>query len=154
MDFSTILNWIAAHHTVLISIAVGALGLSVTLETLLTKFKVQSKKLAFSLLHIFSALTGVATFFMGLTGKQAFGTYAGLALAAEGWHRFVVSDVNTKYVTPFLTWLANQKTATQPTANTVNPTITSTTTSTAPAGITSQTLNDSAPTPPPPMTAK
>lgn len=111
MNFTSILNYVSTNHGTIIAILVGALGLSASLEVLLTKFKVQSKKISFTLLHVMAAATGLVTLYLGNSGKAATGTYAGLALVAGFWHRFVVSDANKKYVTPFLTWLSNQNTA-------------------------------------------
>lgn len=119
MNATTILDWLSLHETVLFGIVMAALGLSVGLESLLTKFKVQSKKIAFTLLHLMTALSGLVTMYFGATGKQAVGIYASLSLIAGFWHRFVVSEVNTKYVTPFLKWLANQNTDTLKTDTTV-----------------------------------
>jgi hypothetical protein len=123
MNFTSILNYVSTNHGTIIAILVGALGLSASLEMLLTKFKVQSKKISFTLLHVMAAATGLVTLYLGNSSKAATGTYAGLALVAGFWHRFVVSDANKKYVTPFLTWLSNQ--------NVAAPAVTSTTSNSA-----------------------
>lgn len=109
MNFSALVQLVQAHPGTVFSVVWGSLGLSVFIESLLTKYKVQSKKIGFMLLHLFSALSGVATWYASQSFAHGAGVYAGLFIVAGTWHRFVVSDVNQKYITPFLQWLTVQK---------------------------------------------
>lgn len=117
MNLSALVNWIAVNHNSVLALVGGAGGLSIVLEVILSKFHINSKKLAFTLLNVVTILTSLSTYLMGASGKQAAGTFAGLTVLAQFWHRFVVSDANAKYVTPFLEYLSNQKTTNQKTTN-------------------------------------
>lgn len=106
MDFSQIPTYLNDHRATLLTILFGALTMSVTLEVYLTKFQIESKKVAFTMLHAMTAVTGLVTLYLGATGKDAAGTFAGLTIVAGFWHQFIVSPFNTKYVTPFLNWMS------------------------------------------------
>lgn len=123
MNFDQIVQLVQAHPGSVLSVIWGSLGLSVGLETLLTKYSVQSKKLAFTLLHVISAVSGLATWYVSGSVSHAGGVYASLVIVAGFWHRFVVSDVNQKYVTPFLKWLSTQNVAATPAAAVTEPTV-------------------------------
>lgn len=118
MSVDQVIAALQAHPGTVLSVLWGSLGLSVFIESLLTKYHVQSKKVGLTLLHVFSALSGVAAWYMSGSVSHGGGVYAGLLVVAGLWHRFVVSDVNTKYVTPFLNWLSTQNTAQPPVAAT------------------------------------
>lgn len=110
----TLLTYLAAHHQALLQLLGGAAGISVLLESLLLKLKnkwhVDSKKLAFTLLNLFTAITAVLTpFVTSAPMKNAPAVYASLALIAQAWHRFVISPAYTKWVTPFLEYQAGRK---------------------------------------------
>lgn len=107
-DITTILNWVDTHRESVLAIIGGSAGVSVILEIILTKFHVDSKKIAFSMLHVFTGLTAICSWWIGMSGKAAVGTFAGLTIIAQVWHRFAVSGVNQNYVTPFLSWLSEQ----------------------------------------------
>jgi hypothetical protein len=112
------LHYLSVHRVALLSLVGGGAGLSVLLEVLLTKLKVDSKKVAYTLLHLFSILTAVSAYY--LDNKGVLPAYAGLVIAAQTWHRFAVSPAFDKYVVPFLNWLSDQKAPVQ--AKTVSTT--------------------------------
>lgn len=121
--FQTFLTYLAAHHQAVLELLGGAAGISVLLESLLLKLKnkwhIDSKKLAFTLLNLFTGLTAILTpFVTSIPMKNAPAVYASLALIAQAWHRFVISPAYTKWVTPFLEYQAGRKgqtsTQTQP----------------------------------------
>lgn len=111
----TILTYLSIHKADLLSLAGGAAGLSILLESLLLKLKrsrwhVDSKKLSFTLLHILTIATTVATYLLANLPKADIGSvYASLTIAAEMWHRFAVSPGFTKIVVPFLQYLSTTK---------------------------------------------
>lgn len=113
--FHTILTYISIHRIDLLSLAGGAAGLSVLLESLLLKLKrskwhIDSKTLSFTLLHVLTVATTVATYLMTNLPKADAGTvYASLTIAAEMWHRFAVSPGFNKIVIPFLEYLSTLK---------------------------------------------
>lgn len=109
----TSLNYLYLHRTAVLQLVGGAAGLSVLLETLLLKLKnkwhVDSKKLAYTLLHVFAGLTALlAPFLSSIPDKNAPAIYASLAILAQTWHRFVVSPAFTKWIVPFLTYQENE----------------------------------------------
>lgn len=105
----TIINWVLNHPSVDINLILGGGSLSLFLEKFLVKFNINSKKLAFILLHIFSLLATVATaILVHVPSVDAAGIYASLAIAASFWHRFMISGIYTKDVEPVLETLANQ----------------------------------------------
>lgn len=120
MDYHLFLTWIAQHHEDLFKLLGGAAGLSVVLESVLLKLKnskwhIDSKKLSFTLLHVLTIATSIATYLIGNLPKADAGTiYAGLTIAAEVWHRFAVSPLFSKYIVPFLQYLSAAKPVTAP----------------------------------------
>lgn len=111
----TLLNYLYLHRADVLSLAGGAAGLSVMLEALLLKLKrskwhVDSKKISFVLLHLFTAATTAATFLLAnLPAADAATIYGSLVIAAEAWHRFAVSPAFNKVVVPFLEWVSTTK---------------------------------------------
>jgi|SRR6185312_3613636 len=110
----TLLNYFYLHKTAILQLTGGAAGLSVLLETLLLKLKnkwhVDSKKLAYTLLHVFAGLTALlAPFLSSVPDKNAPAIYASLAILAQTWHRFVVSPAFVKWIQPFLQYQAEVK---------------------------------------------
>lgn len=123
-EIHTIIHWAALHKDQLLALVGGAGGLSLLLESLLTKLKrawqIDSKKLAFTLIHVFSAVTAAATIYLSnISGKDGLPIYGTLVLLAETWHRFVISPAYSKWVIPFLNYLSNQK----PVATTSTPAV-------------------------------
>lgn len=113
--FHTLLNYLYLHKADVLGLAGGAAGLSVLLESLLLKLKrgkwhVDSKKISFVLLHLFTAATTAATFLLtNLPTADAATVYGSLTIAAEFWHRFAVSPTFNKVVVPFLEWVGTTK---------------------------------------------
>lgn len=112
LDFAhTVVNYVTLHWPQISALVGGGAGLSVALEYVLHKLHVDSKKLAYSLLHLFAILAAASAFY--LDNVNAVGAYAGLVIAAQTIHRFIVSPYYTKYVQPYLTFLSEN--AAQPT---------------------------------------
>lgn len=113
--YQTILHYVTHHQADILSLFGGAAGLSVLLESLLLKLKrshwhIDSKKLAFTLLHVFAVASSVATYLIGNLPKMDTTTiYGSLVIAAEFWHRFAVSPLFSKTIVPFLDYLSNQQ---------------------------------------------
>lgn len=113
--YQTILHYVTHHQADILSLLGGAAGLSVLLESLLLKLKrshwhVDSKKLAFTLLHVFAIASSVATYLIGNLPKMDSATiYGSLVIAAEFWHRFAVNPLFTKIIVPSLDYLSNQE---------------------------------------------
>lgn len=111
----TLLNYLYLHKADVLALAGGAAGLSVMLESLLLKLKrskwhIDSKKVSFTMLHLFAAATTAATFLLAHLPTADAGTiYASLIIAAEAWHRFAVSPMFNKVVVPFLEWTSATK---------------------------------------------
>ena len=105
LDFAhTTINYVIAHWPAISALVGGGAGLSVTLEYVLHKLHIDSKKLAYSLLHLFAILAAASAFY--LDNVNAVGAYAGLVIAAQTIHRFIVSPYYNKYVLPYLTFLS------------------------------------------------
>lgn len=104
---STSINYIQLHWEALSAIIGGGAGLSVACEFILEKFHVDSKKLAYSLIHLLS-LAAAATDYL-IQNHNVLPAYAGLAIAAQTVHRFLLSPFMTKYGSPFLQMISKQK---------------------------------------------
>lgn len=113
--YQTILHYVTHHQADILSLFGGAVGLSVLLESLLLKLKrshwhIDSKKLSFTLLHVFAVASSVATYLIGNLPKMDAATvYGSLVITAEFWHRFAVSPLFSKTIIPFLDYLSNQQ---------------------------------------------
>lgn len=111
-DFAhQVVNYVIAHWPAISALVGGGAGLSVMLQAALHKFHVDSKKLAYSLIHLLAIAAAASAFY--LDNVNAIGTYAGLVIAAQTVHRFVVSPYYNKYVIPYLNFLSES--AAQPT---------------------------------------
>lgn len=113
-ELTIIWHWVDSHKTDLLGLVGGAAGLSVFLESLLLRLKnryhVDSKKLSFTLLHLFTVITTAVTWYLSnMKSYDVLPVYASLAIFAEVWHRFAVSGLFTKVVVPFLSYLSSQK---------------------------------------------
>lgn len=115
---TTLVNWATVHWQALLALTGGGAGLSVALEWVLHKLHIDSKKLAYSLIHLFSIAAALSAYYLDNT--NVVGAYAGLVIVAQTVHRFAVSPLYNKYVAPYLTYLSEQ-----------TPNTTVTTTSTA-----------------------
>lgn len=114
-DLATIYHYVQAHWGVLVALVGGAGGLSTVLEVVLHKLHVDSKKVAFTLLHVSTvATTAVAFFLTNLKGYDTLPMYGSLVILAETWHRFVVSPVYSKFIVPYLQYLETTKASTTP----------------------------------------
>lgn len=107
---TTIINYLQIHWQLILGLFGGAGGLSLVLETVLHKFKVDSKKVAYTLLHVFTGLTTVAAYFLAnLKQYDVLPFYGSIVIFAETWHRFVISPAYTKWFVPFLNYLQTSK---------------------------------------------
>lgn len=107
MNSAQLLTWISAHPAVDLNILLGAGGLSLVLEKLLTKYQVVSKKVAFLALHAFSLVTALVAWYLShIPATDAAGIYGALAIAASWWHRFMISGIYQKDIEPVLEKMA------------------------------------------------
>lgn len=105
LHFVTILiNYTIANWPAISTLVGGGAGLSIILQYVLHKLHVDSKKLAFTLLHLLSLLSAVSAYYLANTNVLP--AYAGLVIAAQVAHRFFVSPYYDKYVLPYLTFLS------------------------------------------------
>jgi hypothetical protein len=107
----TVVNYVTVHWAAISALVGGGAGLSVALQYVLVKLRIDSKKMAYSLIHLLSIGAAAAAFY--LDNVNAVGAYTGLVIVAQTVHRFVVSPYYTKYVLPYLTFLTES--AVQPT---------------------------------------
>lgn len=118
-----ILTYFLAHQAEILSLLGGAGVLSTLLESLLLKLKrsrwhIDSKKLSYTLLHVFTALSTAAVFVAAHLPHADLPTvYGGLLIAAEAWHRFAVSPFYGRVVIPFLEWLSSRKVSVEKNSN-------------------------------------
>lgn len=113
LHFAHILyNYLVIHWPVISALVGGGAGLSVALQYVLHKLHIDSKKLAYSLIHLLSLGAAVSAYY--LDNVNALPAYAGLVIVAQTVHRFVVSPYYDKYVLPYLTFLTES--AAQPTS--------------------------------------
>jgi hypothetical protein len=111
----TIITFVNTHEKLIGLIFGSAGGLSLALESLLLKLKrsrwhVDSKKLALTLLHMFTlASTGATYVLANVSSEKAAGMYASLTILAELWHRFAINPAYNRWVIPFLDWLSTRK---------------------------------------------
>lgn len=115
------ITWVIDNPQIDAAVVSGALALSVALESFLTtlrrKFvnftkKPIFKKIAFTLIHVISALTAAGTYWLGHVPKHdVLPIFAALTIIAQAWHMFAVSGFFTKVAIPFLDYLAGQKPA-------------------------------------------
>lgn len=101
------INWIVLHWDTILELLGGGAGLSVLLQWVLHKLHVDSKKLAYTSIHLLSVAAALADFY--LANGAILPAYAGLVIAAQTIHRFVVSPVYNTKVLPFLDYLAASK---------------------------------------------
>jgi|ERR1700761_2747791 len=107
---TTIVNYIQGHWPTILSLIGGAGGVSLVLETFLNKLHINSKKLAYTLLHIVSVITTVVTFLLAnLPAFDALPMYASIVIFAQTWHRFVISPAYNKFIVPYLQYLETNK---------------------------------------------
>lgn len=102
-----VINYVIDHWPAISALVGGGAGLSVFLEYVLHKLHVDSKQLAYSLLHLLSILAAVSAYYLDNTNVLP--TYAGLVIAAQTIHRFVVSPYYNAKVLPYLTYLSQSQ---------------------------------------------
>jgi spore maturation protein SpmB len=107
----TVITYVIAHWPAISALAGGGAGLSVILQYVIHKLHIDSKKLAYTLIHLLSIGAAASAFY--LDNVNAVGAYAGLVIAAQTVHRFIVSPYYSKYILPYLTFLSES--APQPT---------------------------------------
>jgi hypothetical protein len=103
-DLTLIYNYIATHETALLALVGGGTGLSVLLQVVVHKFNIDSKKVAYTLIHLLSLAGALAAYY--LDNQAVLGSYAGLVIAAQTIHRFVVSPQYDKRIKPYLEYMA------------------------------------------------
>lgn len=108
----TLITYVIAHWPVIVSLAGSGAGLSVGLQFVLHKLHIDSKKLAYALIHALSIGAALSAYY--LDNQTVLPAYAGLVIAAQTMHRFVVSPYYNKYVLPYLTFLSEKTPITQP----------------------------------------
>lgn len=108
IDFAqTVINYVTVHWAALSALFGGGAGLSIILQYLIHKLHIDSKKLAYFLIHLFSVGAAASAFY--LEHANVLPTYAGLVIAAQTVHRFFVSPYYNKYVVPYLEFLSESK---------------------------------------------
>lgn len=108
MNVSAIMHWISTNPSLDVNLLLGGGGLSLILEKALAHFHISSKKVAFTLLHVFGILTAGASWALShISAGDAIGVYGVIVIVAGFWHRFVISGIYTKDVEPELNKLAN-----------------------------------------------
>lgn len=111
---STTFNWLSIHWGAALGLAGGGAALSILVETFLNTVKINSKKLAYTTVHVLGAITAVATYLLAnLPTTDVPAVYGSIVILAQTWHRFVISPAYSKFIVPYLNFLAEQK-ATQP----------------------------------------
>jgi len=105
LDFAhTLVNYVIAHWPAISALVGGGAGLSVALQYILVKLHIDSKKLAYSLIHLLSLGAAASAFY--LDNVNAIGAYTGLVIAAQTFHRFIVSPYYNRYILPYLIFLS------------------------------------------------
>lgn len=100
----TVINYVVQHWEAITALFGGGAGLSVILQVLLHKLHIDSKKLAYTLIHVLSIGGAAAAFY--LEHASALPTYASLVIAAQTVHRFLISPVYNSKILPYLTYLS------------------------------------------------
>lgn len=100
------LNFVVDHWPALMMLVGGGTGLSVFLQYVLHKFKIDSKKLAYSLIHLLTLGGALAGYY--LENLDVLPTYAGLVIAAQTVHRFIISPIYATKILPYLNFLSEK----------------------------------------------
>jgi hypothetical protein len=104
----SLLTYVTLHWAAISSLIGGGAALSVILQYVLHKLHIDSKKLAYTLIHVLSIVAALAAYYVD--NKSVLPAYAGLAIVAQTVHRFAVSPYYNKYVLPYLTFLSENST--------------------------------------------
>jgi hypothetical protein len=103
-------NYLVLHWPAILSLLGGGAGISLILEYVTHKAHIDSKKVAFTLLHLITLVTTVAAYFLAnLPAHSTLPFYGTIVIFAETWHRFVLSPAYNKVVVPYLQYLENNK---------------------------------------------
>jgi hypothetical protein len=97
-------NWVSNHQTAVLASFAGGTGLSIFLQFFLHKLHIDSKKIAYTLIHVLSVGSAAAAFY--LENVDVLPAYAGLVIIAQTVHRFAVSPYYNRYVLPYLNFLS------------------------------------------------
>ncbi len=109
-----IINYLTSHWEAILALLGGSAGLSALTELIIRKAKVDSKKVAYTLVHFLSFAGGIISYVAAQ--DNAVGVYASLVIGAQTIHRFLLSPAYTKYIIPYLEYRANSKPVLTPTA--------------------------------------
>jgi len=105
MDFiRTAISYITQHWEAIAALFGGGAGLSVLLQYMIHKLHIDSKKLAYVLIHVLSVGGAMAAFYV--EHANALPTYAGLVIAAQTVHRFMISPVYSNKILPYLNYMS------------------------------------------------
>lgn len=102
-----VVNYVTQHWEAITALFGGGAGLSIILQFLLHKLHIDSKKLAYTLIHILSIGGAAAAFY--LEHASALPTYASLVIAAQTVHRFFISPLYSNKILPYLTYMSESK---------------------------------------------
>lgn len=94
--------YIQLHQAGFLALLGGGTAISAFLEALLTKAKVNSKKVAYSLLMALTFGTSLAAYWLSSVSPSVAITFPWLTVIAGIVHRYAISDLNMKWITPFL----------------------------------------------------
>ncbi|CAB4132482.1 hypothetical protein UFOVP253_25 [uncultured Caudovirales phage] len=108
----TIINYLTAHWGAILALTGGSAGLSALTELIIQKAHVDSKKVAYTLVHFLSFASGIVAYVA--MQDNAVGVYATLVIGAQTIHRFLLSPAYVRYIEPYLQYKANQKPASEP----------------------------------------
>lgn len=104
-----VLSYIQLHKEAMLAIAVpGGAFVSIGIQWFLHHFKIDGKRLSFTISHIFVLATAAAAYFLDSVHPNVGVTYGWLWVAAQFWHQFAINPAYNRYVLPFLAWLAKQ----------------------------------------------
>jgi hypothetical protein len=108
------INWVTVHWPALTALVGGGAGLSVLLQYVIHKLHIDSKKVAYTLIHLLSVASALSAYYVA--NDNVIPAYAGLVIIAQTAHRFFVSPIYSKKVLPYLTFLSENAAvpATQP----------------------------------------
>lgn len=98
------INWLTVHWPALSAVLGGGATLSVFLQYLIHKLHIDSKKVAYTLIHLLSIISALSAYY--LAKDNVFPAYAGLAIAAQTAHRFFISPVYENKILPYLNFLS------------------------------------------------
>lgn len=102
-----VINWLQTNWSAVLALVGGSAGLSALTEVIIQKVHVDSKKVAYTLVHFLSFASGIIAYLAAQ--DNAVGVYAALVIGAQTIHRFFLSPVYVRYIQPYLAYKASQK---------------------------------------------